>query len=257
MESPQSQIEIMLPEFVDSHCHLDLYPDLEEAIAKCDEHKTATLAVTTTPKAFSRNLQFSNKSEFVRVALGLHPQLVEERVGELGLFKRLLLETRYVGEIGLDASPHHYRSFELQKQVFRTILDLCANAGGKILSVHSVRAATQVLNLIEELFPDDRGKVVLHWFTGSASEVRRAIDLGCFFSLNERMLNTLNGKRIVQVIPDNRLLTETDGPFLKRAGISIDPGDVELSLKKLAKLKGTSFQTVRSQVVLNYLALID
>src|SRR3546814_315899 len=115
----------MRPEFVDFHCHLDLYPDLKDAMARCDALRTATLAVTTTPKAFPRNRQLAMHSEFVRVGLGLHPQLVEERAGELDLFERLLSETRYVGEVGLDAGPRHYRSFELQKQTFRKILNLC------------------------------------------------------------------------------------------------------------------------------------
>jgi len=215
------------------------------------------LAVTTTPKAFPRNRQLAINSEFVRVALGLHPQLVEERASELDLFKRLLPDTRYVGEVGLDAGPHHYRSFDLQKQVFRTVLGLCANAGDKILSVHSVRAAKYILDLIEELLPTDRGKVVLHWFTGSVSDAQRGVELGCFFSVNEQMLGTQNGERIARVIPDNRLLTETDGPFFKRAGIPIEPGDVGRTVDKLAELKGVSIQTVQKQVVLNFSALLD
>ena len=246
----------MRPKFIDFHCHLDLYPNLAETIAKCDKRRTATLAVTTTPKAFPRNRQLASKSEFVRTALGLHPQLVEERAREMDLFKRLLPETRYIGEIGLDAGPGHYRSFDLQMRVFRTILNLCADAGDKILSVHSVRAAKHVLNLIEELFPEDRGKVVLHWFTGSASDAQRGVELGCFFSVNERMLSTQNGKRIAQVIPDNRLLTETDGPFLKRAKTPIEPGDVERTLDILAKLKASSSQAMARQVILNLSALM-
>src|SRR3546814_4711414 len=136
----------MRPEFVDFHCHLDLYPDLKDAMARCDALRTATLAVTTAPKAFPRNRQLAMHSEFVRVGLGLHPQLVEERAGELDLFERLLSETRYVGEVGLDAGPRHYRSFELQKQTFRKILNLCAEAGGKVLSVHRVDRKSTRLN---------------------------------------------------------------------------------------------------------------
>lgn len=247
----------MQPEFVDFHCHLDLYPDLVGAIAKCDAKRSATLAVTTTPKAFPHNRQLANNSEFVRVALGLHPQLVGERASELNLFKRLLPETRYVGEVGLDAGPRYYRSFDLQKRVFRTILDLCANAGDKILSVHSVRAAKHVLDLIEELLPKDRGKVVLHWFTGSVSDARRGVELGCFFSVNERMLSTSNGERIARVIPDSRLLTETDGPFLKLEGLSIEPGEVGRTVDKLAKIKDISIQAVRKQVILSLFTLLE
>jgi TatD DNase family protein len=241
----------MQPEFVDFHCHLDLYPDLSAAIAQCDRRRAATLAVTTTPKAFTRNRQFAANSQFVRVALGLHPQLVEERAGELNLFERLLPETRYVGEVGLDAGPHHYRSLEMQKRVFRTILTLCAQAGGKIVSAHSARAAKHVLDLVEECLPADRGTVVLHWFTGSAAEARRGVELGCYYSVNERMLTTPNGRRVLREIPDDRLLTETDGPFVERKGMPIEPGDVQPTLGTIAKLRDTVAEIVQARVVRN------
>lgn len=247
----------MRPKFVDIHCHLDLYPDLKDAIALCDAQRTATLAVTTTPKAFPHNKQLASRSEFVRVALGLHPQLVEERADELEMFEYLLSETRYVGEVGLDAGPRYYRSFELQKKIFRTILNQCAWAGNKILSVHSVRSAKQVLDLIEDCLPIDRGTVILHWFTGSLAEVRRGVQLGCYFSVNEQMLRSSNGCRVLQEIPDDRILTETDGPFIKRSSKPIDPGDVLPVLSEVASLKGVSIEVVKNQVVQNLGTLLD
>jgi len=241
----------MRPKFVDFHCHLDLYPDLRRAIAMCDASRTATLAVTTTPKAFTRNRELAAYSAFVRVGLGLHPQLVEQRRGELELFEQLLPATRYVGEVGLDAGPNYYRSFELQKRVFRRILQLCAEAGDKVLSVHSVRASKHVLDLIEECLPQDRGAVVLHWFTGSVAEARRAVALGCFFSVNEKMLTSPNGRRVLAEIPDDRLLTETDGPFVERSGQTISPGDVEPVLQKIAASRGISVQTLQVRICEN------
>ena len=208
----------MRPDYVDFHTHLDLYPDLRRAIAACDRRRTATLAVTTTPKAFVRNLELAEASQFVRVGLGLHPQLVQERSGELALFEKLLRRSRYVGEVGLDGGPHHYRSLDLQKSVFQRILRLSADEGNKILSIHSVRAAKLVLDLLEKHLPSHRGSVVLHWFSGSASEARRAASLGCYFSVNERMLASANGRQVLLEIPDDRLLTETDGPFVERDG---------------------------------------
>src|SRR3546814_2292306 len=95
----------MRPDYVDFHTHLDLYPDLARAIAACDRKRVATLAVTTTPKAFERNVELSADSDFVGVGLGLHPQLVADRHLELDLFEKLLPRTRYVGAIGLDRGP--------------------------------------------------------------------------------------------------------------------------------------------------------
>ena len=234
----------MKPDFVDFHAHLDLYPDLAEAIRICEYSKTATLAVTTTPKAFARNKQLANKSSFVRVALGLHPQLVAERVSELTLFADLLPQTRYVGEVGLDAGPRHYRSFETQKEVFGTILGLCADAGDKVLSLHSVRCAKHVLDMVESSLPPGRGRVVMHWFTGSTSDARRAVEMGCYFSINERMFASPKIATLLKAIPQNRLLTETDGPFVERDGVPVRPGDVAKVVDLLAQSIGnTSLET--------------
>lgn len=247
----------MGPDLVDFHCHLDLYPDLSGAIAACDELRAATLAVTTTPKAFSRNRNLSSNSKFVRVALGLHPQLVNERATELALFEQFLPDTRYVGEVGLDAGPRHYRSFDQQKRIFRAVLRLCAECGDKILSVHSARAAKHVLDLIEDELPRERGTVVLHWFTGSARETERGVDLGCYFSVNERMLGSPSGRRVLDRIPNDRLLTETDGPFVERDGEPVGPGDVQPVLALIAKLKRLKIETVRSQVLANLKRLLS
>lgn len=241
----------MRPDYVDFHTHLDLYPDLPAAIAACDRRRTATLAVTTTPAAFSRNRELADASEFVRVGLGLHPQLVAERSREIVLFEKLLPRSRYVGEVGLDAGPHHYRSLELQKSIFQRILHLSADEGDKILSVHSVRTTTLVLDLLEEYLPRHRGTVVLHWFSGNVGEARRAVALGCYFSVNEQMLASPNGRRILPQIPENRLLTETDGPFVQRDGKPIAPGDVSRALREIAVLKRCSVSKMQSQVVAN------
>lgn len=247
----------MRPRLVDFHAHLDLYPDLEEAIRTCDNSEVATLAVTTTPRAFPRNLEFARKSSFVRPALGLHPQLVAERASEVLIFEDLLPQTRYIGEVGLDASPRFYRSFDRQKEVFERVLRLCDSAGGKVLSVHSVRSAKHVLDMVEAFLSPDRGRVVLHWFTGSALEARRAVDLGCYFSVNERMLSSPKATGLLREIPEARLLTETDGPFVERDGSPVPPGDVGPTLSALGTALSKSRAEIEHSVRQNLSALLS
>jgi TatD DNase family protein len=151
---------------VDFHCHLDLYPDHQAAVQEAEDAGVFTLAVTTTPRAWSRNHELAQRTRHVRAALGLHPQLVAERAAELDLWDRHLPETRYVGEVGLDAGPRFYKSMDLQKQVFQHVLRRSAEAGDKIITVHSIRAAKIVLDHIESHLPPTRGKVVLHWVYG-------------------------------------------------------------------------------------------
>ena len=220
---------------IDFHCHLDLYPDFEDLVQECERRRVFTLAVTTTPKAWSRNRDVASATKHVRAALGLHPQLVAERWGETDIWIRLLPESRYVGEVGLDAGPAHFRSLDRQKDVFRTVLQACAAEGGKILSVHAVRAVKATLDMIEEHLPPGRGAVVLHWFTGTLAEARRAANLGCYFSVNASMLRNERGRKLVESLPLNRLLTETDGPFTEEDGRPARPWDVAHTLGLLER----------------------
>ena len=242
--------------WVDFHCHLDLYPDHEAAVARAEAAGVYTLTVTTTPKAWSRNLELTRGTRYVRAALGLHPQLVAERAGELPLWERYLLDTRYVGEVGLDAGPRFYKSLDAQKQVFRTILERCAEAGGKILTVHSVRSVPAVLDMVEQHLPHDRGVVVLHWFTGSRSEARRATALGCYFSVNAEMTRSERGRTVVADLPGYRILTETDGPFTQTGGRPTEPVDSKAVVDAIARVRNTSPKALANAVSTNLQTLL-
>jgi TatD DNase family protein len=226
-------------------------------ISDCDRHGIATLAVTTTPKAWSRNYQLAAHSKHVRVALGLHPQLVSERAAEIIEFERLLPETRYVGEVGLDAGPAFFKSLSEQKEVFQRILQLCAANGDKILTVHSVRAVGQVLDMIEAHLPPGRGRVVLHWFTGTRAQARRAAELGCFFSINSRMLVKPSHRELVKQLPEDRLLTETDGPFVKMDDRPVVPHDVVATVSDLGYLLGTPSADLARRLLDNLRTLVS
>ncbi len=221
---------------VDFHCHLDLYPDHEQAVQQAESAGIFTLAVTTTPRAWPRNNELAQKTKYVRAALGLHPQLVAEYEAEIDIWDNYLSETRYVGEVGLDAGPHFYKSIDIQKRIFRHVLQRCAEVGDKILSVHSVRTSKLILDYIEELFPPGKGKIVLHWFTGTKKEVQRAVKLGCYFSVNSTMLANERHLPMVMELPIDRILTETDGPFTKSFNRPSVPSDVAHAIDALCRI---------------------
>ena len=223
---------------VDFHCHLDLYPDHAVAVREAEAAEVFTLAVTTTPRAWPRNHELAQRTKHVRAALGLHPQLVAERENEIELWDRYLSETRYVGEVGLDAGPRFFKSLDAQKRVFQHVLQRCAEAGGKIITVHSIRSAKAVLDLVEAHLPPERGKIVLHWFTGTKSEAKRALELGCYFSINAGMLDKERHVAMVQTIPLDRMLTETDGPFTRTGKRPSQPVDVAVVVEALGRLRG-------------------
>jgi TatD DNase family protein len=226
--------------FVDFHCHLDLYPDFAAAVRAAEAAQVYTLAVTTTPRAWPKNYELTRDTKFVRAALGLHPQLVADHSKDLDLWDKYLDQTRFIGEVGVDAGPRYYKSIDAQRDVFEHILKRCALSGPKILTIHSVRAATVVLDYLERFLPMAEHSVVLHWFTGSASELRRARELGCYFSVNAQMLSGERGKALLREIPLNRLLTETDGPFTECLGRPSSPADIHQTVHELAASLGLS-----------------
>jgi TatD DNase family protein len=183
--------------------------------------------------------------------LGLHPQLVAERASELPLLEKLLHETRYVGEVGLDAGPKFYRSFSEQERVFDRILSACAEQGNKILTIHSVRCVGKVLDHLERRLASSRCTAVMHWFTGTAAEGRRAAELGCYFSINAQMLVSAKGLRTVQTLPRDRLLTETDGPFVAFGNRPARPGDVSDTVRSLAGALELPAQETTNTVIAN------
>lgn len=245
------------PALIDFHCHLDLYPDHVEAIAECERDRVFTLAVTTTPKAWARNYELTKSTKHVRAALGLHPQLVGERAEEIALWEELLPQTRYIGEVGLDAGPRFYRSFETQKEVFERVLTTCARAGDKVLTIHSIRAAKTVLDMLEKHLPSRQGTAVMHWFTGSPSEARRAVDMGCYFSVNHEMLASAKHAGLIRSLPLDRLLTETDGPFTVRDGRPARPRDVSAAVGRLAQLFDCSGDAIAERLLLNMKRILN
>lgn len=238
----------MIP-LVDYHVHLDLFRDFEVTARKCAEHGVEVFTMTTTPLAWERNCQIAKEVGGIRVGLGLHPQLVAERGGEIELFEKYVRQSAYIGEIGLDCGPKHYRSIEAQKQVFERILKACASTHPKVLSIHSIRAANQVMDMLEQHFPADCGSVVLHWFSGSMSEARRAIGRKFLFSVNAQMLESPNGRNLIEGIPLGQMLTETDGPFTQTStGSPSKPWDVIRAVEGIAKLKRVSADTVAENI---------
>lgn len=231
---------------IDFHCHIDLYPDPAKVLEGVDSHKTYVLAVTTTPKAWRGTRKLVGDRKRVRVALGLHPELVAQRHNEVALLCGLIPEARYVGEIGLDGSLAHRESMGIQREVFHRILDACSAQGGRILSIHSRSAATPVLDALE-LRPR-AGVPILHWFSGTTRELDRAIALGCWFSIGPAMLRTRKGRELASLMPLDRLLTETDAPFARDGDDPLMPWHAYNCLPELGTLTGIDTLLLAQQI---------
>lgn len=199
----------------DMHCHLDLMPKMKEIILESVNTNFGMMAVTTTPKAYMQEVDFCKKAPNIKVAVGLHPQLIEDRYNELSIVLDKAQKAKYIGEIGLDFNSEYLSSKEKQIEVFNAITRECSKIGRKVLSIHSVKAAAAVIDILSLHRTTENNNCILHWFTGNESELKRAIDLGCYFSINSKMLSTSGGKRVIQYAPEDRILVETDAPFIK------------------------------------------
>jgi TatD DNase family protein len=240
---------------IDFHCHLDLYPDPQGIADECVARNLHVLSVTTTPSAWVRTSALARGAARVRTGLGLHPQLAHERISELPLFERILGDAHYVGEIGLDGAPEFKRYWTDQMTVFTRILDACQAAGGRILSIHSRRAATAVLDTLETR--RRAGTPVLHWFSGNTRELIRAVELGCWFSVGSVMLDSERGRSLAANMPRDRILTETDGPFAQIEGQVTLPWHVDQTVTRLATVWGLSAQNVGQQLMANLKRLVE
>lgn len=219
---------------MDFHCHLDLYPNAREVYTEVLRRGGFTWLVTTSPRAFvatSRELKPTNR---LLISPGLHPEIADKKRAELPLLLEQIAHAPLVGEVGLDGSPRYRAHFELQEDIFSAVIERCQVLGGRTLSIHSRAAAGHVLDILER-FPEF-GEAILHWFTDSPALLRRAINLGCWFSVGPAMLQSANGRRLAEMMPRDRTVPESDGPFAKLDGETVMPWQAADVCTKLADL---------------------
>lgn len=103
--------------------------------------------------------------------------------------------------------------YDNPEEAFRDIVKLCEQYGEKVVSVHSLKSANTVIEILREYKTQRSNKYIFHWFTGSIPQLEKVIELGCYFSINPRMLKTKSGIEVVKTVPISRMLLETDIPF--------------------------------------------
>ena len=158
-----------------------------------------------------------------------------------------------VGEVGLDGSSRYKQHFELQKNIFQSVLQHSVNLGGRVLSIHSRSAAKEVLGLLES--HPGYGTAVLHWFTDSPSQLSRAKEMGCWFSVGPAMLTSANGRKLAGQMPRDRVVSESDGPFAKVRGASVMPWEAATVAVELAEIWGLQVDAVGQLLRANGLRL--
>lgn len=171
--------------------------------------------MTNLPSHFQMGVNHIRRYKYIRLALGLHPLRATEHAKEYSKFKQYLDMTSYIGEVGLDFSREGFSTKEIQIKSFEFVLD-CVKSKNKILSLHSRRAEKETLEILTEKGVEN---AIFHWYSGSLSVLRDIVNAGFFFSINSAMIQSDNGKKIIENIPKELILTETDFPFIENSNI--------------------------------------
>ena len=200
---------------IDTHCHFDMMPNPEAYISAKEKAGDIVIGMTNLPSHFRMGQPHLRSFKHVRLALGLHPLLASENKNELPLFNCLLDQTSYIGEIGLDFSKEGITTKNDQVFILRKLLEKLKGKK-KIVSVHSRKAEREMVDLLREYEIEN---VIFHWYSGPIDLITPILDMGFYFSVNEAMCISKNGKAIIERIPRDRILTETDAPYYERTDI--------------------------------------
>ena len=243
------------PALWDMHVHLDFAVDPAAVAREADELGLGLFACTVAPDGYDGMRTLPAKATNVRVGAGLHPWWVADgRCGPKDLARTVdaVRETRFVGEIGLDASTRHVPdgSLETQASALEAICAACAETSDasapKVLSLHAVRAAGRTLDILERTGALASCHCIFHWFSGTGDELHRALRAGCLFSINEMMLRTRRGREYARQLPAERLLLETDLPEGEHAPLATRDiaSSLERTLEGLKAIRGTDVKGV-------------
>ncbi|EEB9150550.1 MULTISPECIES: Qat anti-phage system TatD family nuclease QatD [unclassified Microbacterium] len=239
---------------IDFHCHLDLYQSPSAVADESQRRGVGLLSVTTTPSAWNGTARLAEGRPAIRTAIGLHPQLAGQRKHELALFDSYLASTPFVGEVGLDGSPECRTFWEDQLEVFDHVLQACSTSDEKVISIHSRRAAKDVLDQLDRYAQIKTP--VLHWFSGSRSQMERATGRGCWFSVGPAMLAGTKGRDLVALMPNDKIVLETDGPFAQVRRQGLNPWDIALALRSIADVWGVTEHEAKQRIERNERALL-
>jgi len=238
---------------LDTHCHVDAYPDPRQVLRDADAAGVDVVAVTETPDAYRRLRTRLGRTGGVQVALGLHPASAAAGApGQLQRFFRLLPDAAWVGEVGLDHRPGTDRREKArQTALLRSVLDH-ELARTRPMTVHSRGAARETVALLSAA----PCRAVLHWYTGPAGVADDALPAGLRFSVNTAMTRSASGRALIARLPVDRVLCETDGPYCRSGTRAAVPGDLPAVVRYLADTWSADVAAATETLAANARALL-
>ncbi|MDT8317253.1 MAG: YchF/TatD family DNA exonuclease [bacterium] len=249
-----------MSEFIDSHAHLDFPEYADELDAVIERARQAgvsrILTVGTTLEGSISSLEIAKKHPFIYSTAGVHPhEAASVNEATLSGIRKLANHEKVVaiGEVGLD---YHYEHSprDIQKKVFCDFIAMAKDCKLPLI-IHTREAEADTMNIITSQRAGDAGGVI-HCFSGSLDMARRCTDIGFYISIPGIVTfnKATNVHDVVKNIPIDRMLIETDSPFLAPIpyrGKRNEPSYVVRVAEKVAELKGLSVEDVARVTTLN------
>ncbi len=260
---------------VDVHCHINhekFKDDFEETIDRAKKAGVKVILLSGVNPAANRDvLQWCEKyPDILKASLGVYPidalGLTPDEVGlphhrgkidlkkEFAFMEENKNKITAIGEIGMD---FHWADRSTEKQQasnFRKIIEFAIKIKKPII-IHSRKAEKECIDILEEY----KGKLPIsqHCFSGKKSLIKRAAELGHYFSVPANVKKSQQFETLIKLVPIEQLLTETDAPWLSPYDGRNEPAFVIESIKKIAEIKGITEKQAADQVWKNYQKFIS
>jgi TatD DNase family protein len=246
---------------IDSHAHLDMDDynnDLEEVISRAAEGGLSNIISIGIDMPSSRKaLELAERYDFIYSTVGFHPHEADKtdaaKIDELITLAKSSKKVVAWGEIGLDFY-RNYAAVQNQVEIFKLQLDKAHELGLPII-VHDRDAHDEVMRILKQRGTKDRNGVI-HCFSGDYDLAMAFIDLGYYISIPGTVTykNAIITQDVAAKIPLERLLVETDAPFLSPLpyrGKRNEPLYVRHTAQKIADLRCMDFEELARQTTLN------
>ena len=231
---------------IDSHCHLDhdpLFGDLNEVLSRAkNEGLKKLLTICTSDKSFENIQKILDIDEIIYGTYGIHPhEAKNHKVTKNDIIKNISKHSKFIGigETGLD---FYYNNSQKNVQIesFKKHIEASLETDVPII-VHSRNAENETFEILNE-YRDKKPKILMHCFTGSYDFFKNMEKLNSYFSASGIITfkNSYDLQKTFSKIPNDRLLVETDSPFLApipMRGKKNEPSFIKYTINKLAELK--------------------
>jgi len=234
---------------IDCHTHLaqpDFNSDRDEVIEKCRKELKAVITSCTHPKDFDLTLQIVEKyKNFVFATAGIHPEYIKEiSEKEKDDFLELVKENKSklvgIGEIGLDYNWTKESAWQKkQKELFLELISFSKDLKLPLV-IHARDAFEDAIKILEQ---EDAKQVLMHMF-GANQLVKRVAENNWYVSMNAIVLRSKKHKKVVRDMSIERILLETDAPFIGMPGKRSEPTLIKDVAQKIAEIKKMSFDEI-------------